>query len=738
MVRALRAVRAHGGALTLLAVTSAALVAAVVLAVLATGPDGRPATVLPLLLLGLVVVPVPTVELARSRRAEVTLVRVRGAAPGRVLGAVAGPAAAAVVVGAVTGAVGALAGAAVLRERWDLPASPGATPWAWGGVAAGVALLTAVACSAAVAREPLATALVRPGWRRAAGVVDVVAGVALLVAVGVVVQQSLAGAPGAGEAPPGGAVVLAGSAVLGVAAGHALVVGLSTLVPALAAGGRSSAVLLALRRVVSGDQRARTRAVVAAGVVAVAALTATTAAGGWADRTARLDLGGPVRVALDDTDALSALLLTRDLDPEGRWLMAVAFDDSRTEAELRIAWLDLARYERVSGDFLAGAGADVGPGTGALRAAPAVVPVTGDAVTVARVDPARAVTVSLTLLTADAGLDTATVVLGAGEAAGTVAVSSCARACVVVGLAATAPVEVSGLGLGTTDLLAAAWTRAEPSGGPTGGTVDGPAGSSLTLDPGAPLAPSAATAPIPVLTAGRPAWPDAGPAVPGIGGGSRPATATGDRTALPLVGAAGLLADLPTALAGAVDSVSGVQVLVLARADTPADVLAGLRDAGGVPVGLGGGDAALEGSWAAERHARSVVAVGAGALGLLVLLAGRRRRSLATRRDEAVLRLVGVPRHERRRADVLETGVLAGTTLLATAAAGCLAAVTVVAATELVPTGVTRPPLGPTVEPWVLLLGALGTAAAAALGGVLVRVGTARHSDPARLLEEES
>ncbi|WP_134767539.1 hypothetical protein [Nocardioides sp. 1609] len=741
-MRVLRAARAYGGALTLLAATAAALVAAVVVGVAATGPDGRPATVVPLLLLALVVVPVPTVELARRRRAEVALVRVRGAGPGRLLGAVAGPAVGAVLVGAAAGAAGGLAGASLLREPWDLPAAPGSSPWVWGGVAATVALLTALAGCAAVAREPLATALVRPGWRRAPGVADVVVGVALLVAVAVVVQRSRGGAPGDGGAPTGGDLVLAGSAVLGVAAGHALVTGLRALVPAVAADGRSTAVLLALRRVVAGDQRARTRAVVAAGVVAVAALTAATAAGGWADRAARLDQGGPVRVALADTDALSALLLTRDLDPEGRWLMAAAFDASRDEPELRIAWLDLARYDRVSGDFLAGSAADVGPETDSLRAAPAVAPVTGDAVTVTRAGADRPVTVTLSFLTDDAGLDTASVALGAGEATGTAEVSTCPRACVVVGLTATAPVEVTALGLGATDLLAAAWTSAGTTAGSTTGTsrrtTDQTTGGSLALGPAAPLAPSAATTAIPVLTAGRPSWPDAGPAVPGIGGGSRPATAAGDRTALPLVGAAGVLADLPTALAGAVDSVSGVQVLVLARADTPADVLAGLRDAGGDPVTFGGGEAALEGPWAAERHARSVVAVGAGALGLLVFLAGRRRRGLAARREHAALRLVGVPGPERRRADVLEAAVLAGATLAATAGAGYLAAVTVVAATPLVPAGPARPPIGSTVEPWVLLLGAVGTAVAAVLGAALVRAGAARRSDPARLLEEES
>ena len=36
-----------------------------------------------------------------------------------------------------------------------------------------MALLTALAGCAVVAREPLATALVRPGWRRAPGVADV-------------------------------------------------------------------------------------------------------------------------------------------------------------------------------------------------------------------------------------------------------------------------------------------------------------------------------------------------------------------------------------------------------------------------------------------------------------------------------------------------------------------------------------------------------------------------------------
>ena len=77
----------------------------------------------------------------------------------------------------------------------------------------------------------------------------------------------------------------------------------------------------------------------------------------------------------------------------------------------------------------------------------------------------------------------------------------------------------------------------------------------------------------PVLATSSVEWPDA-PEAPTTGGMARPARVLATADALPVVGAAGTVLDLPTSVVPGTGAVARAEPLVLARADTPESVLA--------------------------------------------------------------------------------------------------------------------------------------------------------------------
>lgn len=731
-MRNLRAVRAHGGPFVLVALVVAVAVAAAVLATSVTGTGGdavRPATSVPLLLLALVVVPVPALELARRRRDELALVRVRGAYGARLVTLVAGESVIAVTAGGVVGVGMGVGAVRFLHVPWDTPTRLGGAELAAAGLVTAGAAVLAAGCAWLVVREPLATAIRRPTWTgpgASASFLGLVSGVGALVVASLAAYQSRAGA--------GGSLVLAGSALIGFAVGQVVVWALPLALTraGLGVATRSTGLLLGLRRTLATEHATRLRAVIAAGVVVAAAGSAVTATDGWADESARLRQAAPLRLDLPDATALATLLLTRRLDPDGRWLMAGAVIADRPEAENRVAWLDLARFDRVAGGFLDVTPAEVGPATDALRNAAPVQVVTGETLEVqagSGVAVARPVTVTLEYV-GDAGfLTSAEVTVAAGSVARS-PVDDCAEACVVLRVSASAAVEVAGLRLGEADLLTGMRWVADGSG-----DVTRPGG--LILDEGLAGVPADAVAPAPVLTAGDPDFGDGVPIVPGIGGSSRPVASVGSRAALPLVEGAGLLVDLPVALAAARGLVVTVDQLVLARADTPEQVLAGLRDAGAqAPEETASTGSVLGTRTLAEERVRRVVGLAAALLGLLVVASGRRRRVRASRREQAALRLVGVTARELRRAVLVEAILLATVAALATAVGGWVAAVTVVDGAGLVPTGPTRLPFGSAASSTVLAGVALAVAVVVAGGSLLARLGVMSRSAPMVLLSE--
>jgi hypothetical protein len=146
--------------------------------------------------------------------------------------------------------------------------------------------------------------------------------------------------------------------------------------------------------------------------------------------------------------------------------------------------------------------------------------------------------------------------------------------------------------------------------------------------------------------------------------------------ALPLVEGDGLLADLPRAAAGAPPTVPAAEVLVLARSDTPADVLDALTDeAGHEPRTLAQvADGVAAETGAAQARVYSLMAIFCLVAALLVLAAAVARQRSAWLREVAALRVIGVSTALLRRSGRVEVAWLAVAAALATVA-GAVAAV---------------------------------------------------------------
>lgn len=749
-MRSLRATRTYGGPLLAILLGAAVTVASVLVGLGADGPggsDGDGGVLLPLLLVAAVTLPLPALDLGRRRRAEMSVARVRGVHGPALVMAAAGPPVVAALLGAALGLGGAALVRARLADAWQTPPL-GATDVGWAATLAAAGALLVAGCSWVVVREPLAGQLRgrgRASGPRTTGVVGQVAGIAVLV-VAVVVGFRAATSDGAGV----DAGVLAGSGLIGLAGGQVLAwtLPLAGLLLVRAAAGRSSGVLLGVRRATGADHAARLRAVVAGAVVALVAGAGVTTSNAWADQTARLRTGAPESYAFPDGTALDSWRLTRQVDPDGRWLMAATVSTERVEAELRVAYLDLERFPRVVGDFLIDTTGDPTARLDELGAGGRVTLVEGSALTlhlgpVPGPEPApKVVQVSVDYL-GDAGFvesvdatvrlrDRRTLAPDIREPV------ACADGCVLLGIdvltrPAGGAAVLDGLTLGDTDLLEAAW--APVSDGTAAPDAD-PVGA-LSLRDGRGYVPAAAVVPVPVLSAGSLDFGDGAPQAPGLDGTARPLRSVGTRPALPLVEAQGLLGDLQSALAGAKASVQGVLPVVLARADTPADVRAALLAAGADdPTSVQSvRDRSLGTAGTADSRMRLMVALGAAALAALALLAGLGGARRGTRHDDAALRLIGLPRRQARHAALVEASLLAVATALAIAVGVVLACATVVDATRLVPSGATLPAVA---GAWSPLLGLGGAAAVAvAVGVVLVAVRSARASPgSAELLDE--
>ncbi len=670
MTRTLRGAWSRRGTLLpLLLLTVVVVAGAVTVLGFADRAGTSPRLVVPLLLLGAVAVPSTGRELASARRGEIAVARLRGLQGAGLYSLLAVEPLLVLLVGGVGGLVVGGAGAWLAGRLWvDAAAGlPGISAVLAGLAIVAVGLVAVLVGMAGALREPLSEQVSIAARPRPSSVAAVFGEVLVIAAAVVAVYRS-----GVASASEPDWVVLAGPALVGLAVGQ-IVVWLVRLVAraAVPRTTRSSlAGFLAVRRLARvADAAGPVRVLVAAAVVAALALTGATQVDGWTDDTARLRAGAALRVPVD-TDAAGVLALTRDLDPDGRWLMAAVLIPGEGSAAARRAFLDTARYDAVAGDFLDGtAAAGVSRRIAELGAPDSSAPV-DDRLTATvegvsarrqgrmrprvRIDYRTGSTTGPANGSARLRLHVAR---SGAPVTATVRVPDCGADCVLTGLTlarspgdTTLPWILTGLDLGGVDELAPGWQPAfeprnfrgtELPGGPI--PVDNGLLAAATSRP-LSATPAGTDRALPVLATDSATWTGR-PQLNSTGGDERPAQILDRLPALPLVEADGLLADLPRAAAGAPPTVPAAEVMVLARADTPADVLTALIAAAGHPPETldQAVSATAELSGAAQAKVYSLMALFCLVSALLVLAAAVARQREAWRREVAALRVIGVP-----------------------------------------------------------------------------------------------
>ena len=757
MNRTLRGAWARRGTLLPLLLLTAVVVAGVV-AVIGLSADGTSSAVaVPLLALGLVAVPDTGRQLAAIRRREIAVARLRGVTAPQlaatlvvepllvlVLGAVLGLACGVVVAAA---AAGLWVGAGLSLDATVLPAVV---------LVVGVGLVAVLVGMVGALREPLADQVSIAERPRALSTAALFGSVLLLVAAAVATYRS-----SVVDAQDPGWVVLAGPALVGLALGQVTVwlIRLVAVAGVRWTNGATLPVFLATRRLArTGRAAAPIRLVVAAAVVAGVALTGAQQVGQWSDDTARMRAGAPYRILLQDADVEDALDLARELDPDGRWLMAAALVPDEGSVTDRRAFLDVGRYDAVVGDFY-----DDTPASGATARIADLVPAdaarvaTGDTVSATVRGVSRRLRGDLRprvevvydgpgVVDATARM---TLELPASGASATIErrLTGCSGGCTATAVVlrrspgdARLPYVLTGLEFGGVDLLDQSWRSTGSSGG---GASPGP----LAVDDGlmmlaAPAAQEAvaetADRRTPILVTDTASW-DGPPLLDSPGGDDRPAQVLDRLPALPLVEADGVLADLPMAASGAPPTVPAAEVLVLAAAVTPQRVLDAVADAPGAeaPRALTDVEDATRVETGATRA--RVYALMAGfcvLVALLVLASAVSRHRGAIRSEVAALRVLGVDFAQARLSGRWEIGALGLAAVVATVLGGIAGVALLLRNLALVDVPAHSVPL----DVGVALLPIAGSAVAAALLVGLVggrgRSTSAEQATPALLREE--
>jgi hypothetical protein len=722
----------------------------------AAGTSGMLAV--PLLLLGAVAVPATGRELAAARRGEVAIARLRGLEGGQLWTLLALEPLLVLVLGGLVGTGLGVLGGRLAADTWvDAPASgPGlAELLAAVGIVV-VGLVAVLAGMAGALREPLVDQVSITARPRRASILATFLSVLLVVAAVVAVYRSSA----AGADDPDW-VVLAGPALVGLAVGQgaAWVVRVLSLASVGPSAGRSLPAFLAVRRLARvADAATALRVLVAAAVVAALAVTGATQVDDWADETARLRAGAPLSFAVDG-DAASALSLTRDLDPDGRWLMAAVLVPGEGSVPARRAFLDTVRWDAVLGDFYADTpAAGVSDRIGELVGGDQGIATGGDVrVTVQGVSTRLSGKLRPRVAVAyrnPAGrtqeivfrLDVAT---DGGPTSASRTLEGCAGGCVVTGLTLSRnrddrplPWLVTGLDFGGHDALAGDWRAAGQD------TLQGIRPTEIVEVAEGLLYPvtdrTLQTFPVrhgpdvPVLATVTASWQDGPPMVDSPGGDERPAEVVGRFAALPLVEADGLLADLPTTTVGAPPTVPAAEVMVLARSDTPDRVLDRLTaETGQRPQTLAQVRRdTVAGSGAVQGRVYLLMAGFCLVAALLVVAAAVARQRSAWRRDAAALRVLGVRPAQVLRAGLVEVAALAVAAVAATVAGALVAVDLLLPNLDLVTVPEHAVPLTSGVAVAPLALAAVAVAAIVLLVGGRGRGARAASSRPAILREE--
>ncbi|MEJ7628173.1 MAG: FtsX-like permease family protein [Nocardioidaceae bacterium] len=717
-----------------------------------------------LVLLGFVALAAQSVESLRRREHELALARLHGRRGLHLLGfAVAEPCL--VVIGGAVG--GALAGRLVTHlviGAWlpaGTPDSLSRQEWLAAGIVTVGMLLLVVASGWRILRAPLLVQLTGARRPRPSTTVGLFFQVLLVVGAVVSIYQ-------AHEASKDRVdwVTLMSPAIAGLAAGQVViwlvVASLAVVVPR-----RQSAQLgwfITLRRLSRrADSLAMVRTIVAAGVLFGVAASASTSAQAWREQRSRLQVGAPVSYPVP-SGALAAYAASRLADPRGSWLAAVASYTTDESPAGRRVFVDAERWGTVVGDFFADT--DVAPLTGALTRLPTPQEaryVTGDVLTAtmtsASLPQATYVTISLEYVDDVGDLVIAALPLQPRHAAPappgrsrfSATVSGCRLACVVTRIdiagRTRSPLHLLDVSFAGRHLLAptsgiqleqtpfqirssrvARGLSVNLRRGFGGFGVDG----ALATFPSTVVQTGIAT---PGVVYDRRAGH---PSVGGVDGAARPIHVTVTLPALPFVGTRGTLLDLGSVLVGAGGSSYDTDARILARADTPTEVIEALRSTHvlGLPTTYRSTLARLDDTPRAQGTRLYVLVAGFAALIALVSIASAAAQQTSQRRQEAAgLRSAGVRSGQIAGAYRREAAALAVVTFVSTSVAGWAACRVLLPALPLVSGWLFAPPLDATPNLSVIAVTALASGATAGLVTYLAFRSTARSSPP-RLLRE--
>ncbi len=455
------------------------------------------------------------------------------------------------------------------------------------------------------------------------------------------------------------------------------------------------------------------RVMVAAAVLLAVTLTGGRAAADWRDDAGRLQAGGPIVLPFD-AGALRAYAAAHDADPQGKWLMAAVAIDDLDPADRRV-FIDAARWDAVVGDFMRGtsvAGAAAHMTTLADQDDPIMMKSDSLEVGVTSIRVGGTGTVAVSYLSDRGYLQVAHVPIDhSGSVTGPLA--SCEVGCAVLSVTLTGgPFDVSQVSAGHTQLLGA---TSHTDGGPQ---------HALTVESG--VDPAAA-----LMTRGL----RSSGVLEGIDADSHPVHVVGSVGGVPFVGRSGSLLDLGRVLRGAVGTVAGAESVVVARADTPAGVLARVRkDGGGKATTYAAAADQLDGTPEARADSLAVlVAVGVGLIALTHLLAWLAGQVGRRRAEVAGLRSAGIRPRAVRRAYVVEATVLATVVLVTSAVVAAATTVPLLKPMGLVGGWAHAPALELAVRPLTLGTVVVGVALMTAVLCAVVFTRFGRSARPAAL-----
>lgn len=734
----------------------------------ATQTSFLPAT--PLLLLTVVAVSATGTELTRHRRGELALTKLRGGTGLPLLQQLTFEPLLSLLVGTTAGVVLGIGVCTIARNRWlgrvaDTPLV-NLYPVLAAATVAFVVLVVVVSGMVRALGRPVPEQTSPRERPSVAGPWALFGQTVVFAASALAIYQAVS--------DPGSSawVVYAGPAVLGLAGGLFTRWVITTYGRLAAATSRRLGGSIAARRVYrTNDAGDPLMVLVAAGVVTVVAAGGALAVHDWVNDTGRVASGAPMVLPFDG-DAQTVLEATEQIDPDGDWLMAGVrvYEDDR--ATSRRAFVDTTRYDRVVGSFLdttqARAGSDAvarlselsrslpTPTTmnnGAWTVQAAIGDFTRDAELTFRIDYTGTSgrwsrTTELLLRPGETGVASSRINECAdGCTIDTITVSEgvpCTPVAADRGLCNRPRIRVTRAIAASVDLLAQGWRLLPGDDGEPSGLFIPEAGS-ITIKPSrrgsSTLAPPRATSALPALATTN-VEANAESVLKTPGGDERPVELVSKHAVLPIVSAGGTLSDLQRSLIGAAPTVPDAESLILARADTPAAVLAQVRRAGARgPISAEDTSRRIaQESNAAQADVSLVVAVAGLLIGALALAAPMTRMRRQRAHDEAVLRLMRVPSSTRRHATRLEVAVLATVAGLMVLIFGVVGVVGFLARSLLLDVPANQPPIDAGPGSAGVLAVIVGAAVAAWISvlivGSAIRQIPTLQSRPAILREE--